>query len=62
MGEWDLPKDIETQSIERVGGGFLWESGVYDTTIKMVYLNQTKSEAMWFNVILTKNSGDMKEL
>ncbi len=62
MGEWDLPKDIETQSIERLGGGFLWESGVYDTTIKMVYLNQTKSEAMWFNVILTKNSGDMKEL
>tara|TARA_B100000745_G_scaffold288707_1_gene226310 strand:- start:54 stop:800 length:747 start_codon:yes stop_codon:yes gene_type:complete len=62
MGEWDLPKDVETQSIERVGGVFAWESGVYDTTVKMVYINQTKSEAQFFNVILEKNGGDMKEL
>ena len=38
MGEWELPKDVETQSIERVGGGVAWESGVYDATVKMVYL------------------------
>ena len=62
MGEWELPKDVETQSIERVAGGFAWESGLYDATVKMVYLNQTKSEAQFFNVILTKNGGDMKEL
>ena len=41
MSEWELPKNVETQSIERVGGGgFAWESGVYDATVKMVYLNQ----------------------
>ena len=63
MSEWELPKDVETPSIERVGGGsFLWESGVYDATVKMVYLNQTVSEAVWFNVILEKNSGNMTEL
>ena len=62
MSEWELPKDVETQSIERVGGGFAWESGVYDTTVKMVYINQTPSEAMWFNIILEKNSGNMAEL
>jgi len=62
MGEWELPKDVETQSIERAGGGFAWESGVYDATVKMVYLNQTKSEAQFFNVILTKNDGNMAEL
>jgi len=63
MSEWELPKDVETESIERVGGGsFLWESGVYDTTIKMVYLNQTASEAVFFNVILEKNNGNMAEL
>ena len=62
MSEWELPKDIETQSIERMGGGFIWESGVYDTTVKMVYLNQSASEAVSFNIILEKNSGNMAEL
>ena len=53
MSEWELPKTVETQSIERVGGGgFAWESGVHDTTIKMVYLNQAASEAQSFNIIL----------
>ena len=54
MSEWELPKNVETQSIERVGGGFAWESGVYDATIKMVYLNQSASEAFSFNIILLK--------
>ena len=62
MSEWALPKSVETQSIEGTGGGFAWESGVYDATVKMVYLNQTASEAMWFNVILEKNSGNFAEL
>ena len=62
MSEWELPKNVETQSIERVGGGFAWESGVYDATIKMVYLNQSASEAVSFNVILEKNGGNMAEL
>ena len=62
MSEWELPKNVETQSIERVGGGFAWESGVYDATVKMVYLNQSASEAVSFNIILEKNSGNMAEL
>tara|TARA_Y100001951_G_scaffold86144_1_gene76404 strand:+ start:856 stop:1599 length:744 start_codon:yes stop_codon:yes gene_type:complete len=62
MSEWELPANVETTSIERVGGGFAWESGVYDTTIKMVYLNQSASEAVSFNVILEKNSGNFSEL
>ena len=41
MSEWELPKNVETQSIERVGGGFGWESGVYDATVKMVIFNQS---------------------
>jgi len=62
MSEWELPKNVEMQSIESTGGGFIWESGVYDATVKMVYINQTASEAKWFNVILEKNSGNFSEL
>jgi len=62
MSEWDLPKNVQTQSIERVGGGFAWESGVYDATVKMVYLNQSASEAVSCNVILENSEGkELKE-
>lgn len=60
MSEWELPKDVEKQSIERVGGGFAWESGVYDAVVKMVYLNQSASEAVSWNVIIVNSDG--KEL
>jgi hypothetical protein len=60
--EWDLPTNVETTSIERVGGGYAWESGVYDTVVKMVYLNQSASEAVSFNVILENQAGkELKE-
>jgi hypothetical protein len=62
MSEWELPKGVETPSIERMGGGFAWESGVYDATIKMVYLNQSAKEAVSFNIILEKNGGNFAEL
>lgn len=62
MSEWELPKDVETTSIERVGGGFAWESGVYTAKVKMVYLNQASSEAVSFNVILENDQGkELKE-
>jgi hypothetical protein len=62
MSEWELPEGVETQSIERVGGGFAWESGVYDATVKMVYLNQSASEAVSLNVILENSTGkELKE-
>ena len=62
MSEWELPESVKPQSIERTGGGFLWESGVYDATIKMVYLDQAKSEAVSFNVILVNSEGkELKE-
>ena len=57
MSEWALPKSVETQSIEGTGGGFAWESGVYDATVKMVYLNQAASEAQSFNIILENSEG-----
>lgn len=61
MSEWELPKGCEMPSIEKIGGGgFAWESGVYDATIATAYLNQTPSEAQFLNLIL-KNS-DGKEL
>ncbi len=61
MSEWDLPPDVQEANIERLGGGgFAWESGVYDATVKMVYLNQAESEAVSFNVILENSTG--KEL
>ena len=62
MSEWELPKNVETQSIENIGGSFAWESGVYDATIKMVYLNQSAKEAVSLNIILEKNSGNFSEL
>ena len=62
MSEWELPKNVETQSIENIGGSFAWESGVYDATIKMAYLNQSAKEAVSFNIILEKNSGNFSEL
>jgi len=65
MGEWKLPKDVETESIERVGGGgggYLWESGVHDVTVKVAYVNQTAGEAKFLNVILSNNNGTTGEL
>jgi hypothetical protein len=63
MSEWELPKGCEMPSIERVGGGgFAWESGVYDASITMAYLNQTTSEAQWLNIILKNSEGkEMRE-
>jgi len=60
MGEWNLPDTVQNSSIEKLGGGFSWESGVYDTVISMVYLNQSESEAVSFNVVLKNAAG--KEL
>jgi len=55
MSEWKLPDDVVEQSIEGSGGGsFIWESGVYDTTIKLAYLNQTAGGAYFLNVELEK--------
>jgi ribosomal 50S subunit-recycling heat shock protein len=63
MSEWDLPAGVQEQTIERVGGGgYAWESGVYNATIDMVYLNQSESEAVSFNVILKNSEGkELKE-
>jgi hypothetical protein len=62
MTDWELPAGIEMPSIERVGGGgFLWDSGVYDATIKMVYLNQTESDAISFNIELLNSDGKTLE-
>lgn len=60
MGEWNLPETVQTASIEKLGGSFSWETGVYDTAISMVYLNQSASEAVSFNVVLKNSEG--KEL
>lgn len=61
MSEWELPSTVEVVSTERVGGGsYLWESGVYKAQVKMVYLDQAKSGAVSFNIILTNEEG--KEL
>jgi hypothetical protein len=55
MSEWKLPDDVVEPSIEGTGGGnFLWESGVYDTNIKLAYLTQTSGGAYFLNVELEK--------
>jgi hypothetical protein len=62
MSEWDLPSGTEKTSIERLGGGFAWESGVFDAKVKMVYLNQADSGAISFNAILENTDGkDLRE-
>ena len=63
MSDWELPADIEMPSIERVesGGGFLWDSGVYDATIKMVYLDQSVNNAISFNIELLNSDGKKLE-
>ncbi len=63
MSEWDLPDDVETTKIERVGGGgYTWESGVYLTTIDLVYLDQRDSEAIFLNAVLKNDAGkELKE-
>lgn len=62
MSEWELPTTVEHSSIERVGGGFAWESAVYDAKINMAYLNQAKSEAISVNIILENSEGkELKE-
>ncbi len=55
--EWELPDTVETQSIERLGGGFAWESAVHDCNIKMVYMDQAESGAVSFNLELTNAAG-----
>ncbi len=61
--EWELPTDAQPAGIERVGGGgYAWESAVYDTTIKLAYLHQTDSKAIFLNVILENSDGkELKE-
>jgi len=63
MSEWDLPSNVQSASIERIGGGgYLWESGVYKATVKLVYLDQAASEAISFNIILENKEGkELKE-
>jgi len=59
---WELPPSVETQSIERVGGSFAWESGVYDAVVSMAYLDQSKGGAVSLNVILKNAQGkELKE-
>jgi ribosomal 50S subunit-recycling heat shock protein len=60
--EWELPANVETTNIERLGGGYAWESGVYDAIIKMAYITQAKSGAIGFNVLLENSQGkELKE-
>jgi len=60
--EWELPDKAQPANIERVGGRFAWESGVYDANVKLVYLNKAKSEAISFNVLLENSDGkELKE-
>lgn len=62
MSEWELPASVEAQSIERVGGSYAWESGVYNSVVSMAYLDQAKSGAVSFNVILKNAAGkELKE-
>lgn len=63
MSEWDLPQNVEKQSNERIGGGgYIWKSGVHKATIKMVYMNQAKSGAVSFNIVMENAEGQtMKE-
>lgn len=56
MSEWDLPDDTKSQSIERTGG-FLWDSGVYDANVEMVYMDQAQSGAVSFNVVMKNDQG-----
>ena len=59
MSEWKLPDDVVEPSIEGSGGGsFLWESGLYDATIKLAYVTQSTGGAYWLNVELEKNGGN----
>ena len=55
--EWELPSDAQPANIERIGGGFAWESGVYDAVVKMVHLHQADSKAVSFNVELENRDG-----
>ena len=59
MSEWKLPDDVVEPSIEGSGGGsFLWESGLYDATVKLAYVTQSAGGAYFLNVELEKNGGN----
>ena len=61
MSEWELPKNVESVSIEK-SGGFLWNTGVYDVTVKLAYLDQAESKAVSLNIILANAEGkELKE-
>lgn len=61
MSEWELPKNVESVSIEK-SGGFLWDTGVYDVTVKLAYLDQAESKAVSLNIILANAEGkELKE-
>ena len=63
MNEWSLPENTQESTIERLGGGYIWESGVYPVIIKSVYLDQAESEAVSFNIILENKEGkELKEV
>lgn len=59
MNEWSLPTNVQMKSIESAGT-FLWDTGVYDVTVKLAYLDQSDTEAVNLNIILERT--DKKEL
>ena len=62
MSEWDLPNGTENVNIEKSGGDFVWDSGVYDTKVKLAYLDKAESGAISANFILADAAGkELKE-
>ena len=59
--EWELPSNVESQSIERLGGGGVaWESGAYDVSVKVAYTYTTERGAEMLSIVLENSDG--KEL
>ena len=62
MTSFKQPTSVQTTSIERIGGDFTLESGVYPFTVDMVYMHQSSTNAVGFNVtLITADKKTLKE-
>ena len=50
MGNLSMPKDMEFEELSSGGGSFLWETGIYDCVVDMVYFDKSKGGARSLNI------------
>jgi hypothetical protein len=57
MGNLSMPKGMEFEELSSGGGSFLWETGIYDCVVDMVYFDKSKGGARSLNITVLNTEG-----